>query len=169
MKILYLLLILTLFSCSDKIYRNNAWMIEIDLSKTKIKFNNKIMYDSVLHSNFFKFKLPSIHCSVENIDFQPEFRIFDKYLNSDTLDYRQISDTLYSYLSNDFELLSSMMCSDNYGQFFGYTVKGDNTYFYRYHLVKFDDKCYLIETISTLGTRREIDKDFKKLIKKIKP
>jgi len=143
-------------------------MIQIDLSDTEITFENKVERDSLLNSEFSTFKLPLIHCPVENIEFQPEIKIYDKYLHSDTLDYRQISDTLYSYLQNRFEILSSMMCTDEYGHLFGFVVQGDSRFLYYFHLVDFEKKHILIETISTFGTKRNMDIDLKNMIKRIK-
>ncbi|QHI36224.1 hypothetical protein IMCC3317_15830 [Kordia antarctica] len=169
MKPLLLVLILTLFSCSNKTYKNVDWMIQIDLSGTDFTFENKVDNDSLLNSNFSTFKLPQIHCSVENIDFQPEFRIYDKYLISDTLNYRQISDSLSYYLKNKFEILQSMMSPDDYGQLFKFVVQGENIYLYQYNLIDLQNKHYLIQYVSTYGTKRKLDKDLKKLIKQIEP
>ena len=144
-------------------------MIQIDLSGTDFTFDTKVYNDSLLDSHFLIFKLPQIHCSVEEIDFQPEIRIYDKYLTPETLDYRQISDTLELYLQNRFEILSSMMCPDDYGQLFGFVVQATNRYLYYFHLINKGNKHYLIETISTFGTKRKLDNDLKKLIKRIEP
>lgn len=169
MKLFLLFLILTIFNFSNKIYENPEWMIQIDLSGTEFTFDDELGNDSILNSDFSAFKLPQIHCSIENIDFQPEFRIYDKYLTADTLNYQQISDTLYLYLQSRFEIFSSMMCPDDYGQLFGFVVQGESKYLYNYHLIDIENKHYLIETISTFGTKREVDKHFNSLINRIEP
>jgi hypothetical protein len=62
-----------------------------------------------------------------------------------------------------------MMCPDDYGQLFGFVVQAESRYLYHYHLIDLKSRHYLIETISTFGTKRKLDKDLKKLIKRIEP
>ena len=143
-------------------------MIEINLSGTSFIFDNNIENNSRLNSNFASFKLPLTHCRVENIDFQPEIRIYDKYLYSDSINYDQIFDTLNSYLQNKFEMLSSLKCPFDYGQLFAFVVQKENRYLYYYHLIQVDKVYYLLETISTYGTKKELDKNLKILVRNIK-
>jgi hypothetical protein len=170
MKLFLIFLILAFTNCSRSIYKNQDWMFQIDLSGTEFTIDNKVGRDSILNSDFLTLKLPQTHCSLENIDFQPEFRIYNKYLTFDTLNYGQISDTLYLSLQNRFEILSSMMCPDEFGQLFGFVVQGKKSkYSCDYHLIKIENRYYLVETISTFGTKRKLDNDLKQLIKRIEP
>jgi hypothetical protein len=162
------ILIFFFLNLTNNEYRNTEWMIEIDLSGTNFLIDTFNGTDTLLNSEFSKFILPKMHCKVEKIDFQPEIRIFDKYLHKDSLDYRQISSTLYEYLDNKSEILSSMMCPDEYGQLFGFIIQKEHRYFYYYHLINVDNKYLLIEYVSTFGTKRDIDKEMEKFIKRIK-
>jgi hypothetical protein len=168
MKSFLLIFTFIYFNLSDNIYRNNDWKIEIDLSGTNFSIDTFKGIDTLLNSEFSKFILPQLYCKVEKIDFQPEIRIFNKYLHQDSLDYRQISSTLCEYLDNKSEILSSMMCSDEYGQLFGFIVQKEHRYIYYYHLINVDNKYLLIEYVSTFGTKRNIDKEMAKFIKRIK-
>lgn len=141
----------------DSIYRNNDWNVEINLSETNFSIDTEMDTDTLLNSEFCTLILPEMHCKVENIDFKPEIRILDKYLLDDTINYKQISETLYDYLDKKSEILSSMMCPDDFGQLFGFVIQKENRFLYYYHLIKVDEKNILIECIETFGTKNQVD------------
>jgi hypothetical protein len=149
----------------DGIYRNNDWNIEIDLSDTNFSIDTNMDTDTMLNSGFCKLTLPEMNCKVENIDFKPEVRILDKYLLDDSINYKLISQTLYDYLDKESEILSSMMCPDDFGQLFGFVIQRENRFLYNYHLIKVNEKNILIECVETFGTKKQVDIELKKLIK----
>lgn len=170
MRLLLLFFVLVLFACSNKIYENPDWMIQVDLSDLKITSGDSIEYDTILNSNVLKFQLPWARRLGQKNDFQPEINIYDKFTNRDSLNYDRVFDTLYLCLQDRFEILISAMTSDNNSvQSFNYFVKGENRYLYNYYLINIGGKYYLIESISTTATNRDVYYEVKRLIQGLKP
>ena len=168
MKRLTLCFILTILSCSDRQHKQHDQRIQVDLSGTDFTTENTVVYDRFLNSDYSVFKLPSLHCPVEQIDFNPEFRVYYKYMGADSLDYQVVSDELYAFLEKRFKVLSAMMCPFDSGHLFGFTVLGQHRLLYRYHMIALEHKPLLIETVSTLGTKRQTDEYLEVFLKRIK-
>ncbi len=170
MKIILLTLTFIFLNSSNEIYRNIDWMIEINLSGLNITVETYKDTDTLLNSDFSKFRLEKMHCNIENIDFYPEIRILDKYLSADTLNFKYISDELRDYSEINFEVLQSAMYPDDLGQSFNFVIQKENKHIFllTYHLINVDNKNFLIESLSTFGTKREIEKKTNAFIKRIK-
>lgn len=165
MKLLLSILILFSMVGMDNMYRNTDWNIEIDLAKTNFSIETEMDSDTILKSGFCKLILPEMNCKVENVTFNPEIRLLDKYLLDTLLDHNQIFNTLHDYLNHESEVLSSAMQPNDLGQLFQFVVQKENRYLFYYHLIKVNKKNILIECLQTFGTKKHIDLELEKLIK----
>ncbi|MDO6674311.1 hypothetical protein MK851_00270 [Tenacibaculum sp. 1B UA] len=165
----FFILTLLFLSCSKRVYINKEWNTKIDLSNSKIIFDSKIRNNKTLNSDFLLFKLPKTHCRVEDIDFQPEFKIYNKFLKEKKPDHEQLANVLHTYLNQHFEILNYMRTDkDDYGYLFGFVVENKNRYLYHYRLINLNGYNYLIEMKYTFNTSLKTQKHFKKLVKSIK-
>ena len=170
MKILTTFLFFLLFQASENIIQIEPWSIEVDLSNSKLSTSNKIEFDSAFSANYITLVLPKEYCNVEKIDVEPTFRILDKYLKTDNLNFLVINNFLDDYLNSKFKILSSQMSPSEFGQNFSYVIEEkDRRFLYNYYLFKNKKKHFIIEYISTFGTKKKNEKELSILLENIRP
>ena len=165
----FIILTLFLLSCSKRVYINKEWNTKIDLSNSKFVFDSKVRYNKVLNSDYIVFKLPKTYSRVQNISFQPEFKIYNKFLKDKKPDHEQLAELLHMYLNQHFKILNYMRTDkDDYGYLFGFVAEKKDRYLYHYRLINLNDYNYLIEMKYTFDTSLKTQKHLKELVKSIK-
>jgi len=89
-----LLLVFTLISCQVIDKREitiDKWNIRFKVPKNVIVTDDP-NYDSIFDSNYIKIELPTLYSELEKVNFKPKFKIYDKSLTSNEIDYRPIYD-----------------------------------------------------------------------------